>query len=56
MEASGLDLADLILDGLAQRFHLHRKRPGQLVERPFRTVLLGDVAYLGEAAGKSWWP
>ena len=39
-----------------QRFHLHRKRAGQLVERPFRTVLLGDVAYLGEAAGELWWP
>ena len=35
-----------------QRFHLHRKRPRQLVECPFGAVLLEDVVHMGEAAGE----
>jgi hypothetical protein len=35
-----------------ERFHLHRKRPGQLVECPFCAILLEDVVHMSEAAGE----
>jgi hypothetical protein len=30
----------------------NRKRAGELIESPFRAVLLGNVVYTGEAAGE----
>src|SRR6266480_3216889 len=32
--------------------HLHRKRAGEFIESAYRAVLLGNVIYMGEAAGE----